>query len=166
MRQPRSQHHSAWRLPAPALESSIDQAVRQHLSNPETIANALMDADASRIAQTASIIENCAYEKVNLALLDLVSRVDLQAGSVTIALDRLRLADLLETVPDQISLDCLVFSAPFQMRRRGVETKLVIGGQHMHLDETLLRNIAKGHRYFEMILAGRKYFETHDPESY
>jgi DNA invertase Pin-like site-specific DNA recombinase len=165
MREPRSEHPSAWRLPAPELESSIDQAVRQHLSNPETVTNVVMEADASRIAQTASLIDQYAGGESHLALLDPVTRVDLQAGCVSIALDRSVLAEVLDTQPDRLGSDLLLFSAPFQMRRRGVETKLVIGGQQKHRDETLLLNIAKGHRYFGMILAGQSYAQIAKAEN-
>ena len=33
----------------------------------------------------------------------------------------------------------------------------MIGGQRKRRDETLLRNIAKGHRYFGLIMSGQSY---------
>ena len=46
------------------------------------------------------------------------------------------------------------FTASFTQRRRGVETKLMIGGTQTEIDQTLLKNVAKGHRFFEMICSG------------
>ena len=48
-------------------------------------------------------------------------------------------------------------TAPFQMRKRGVETKLIIGDAPTGQDETLIRNIAKAHYWFAQIKSGKKY---------
>ncbi|WP_411892450.1 recombinase family protein [Yoonia sp. SDW83-1] len=164
-RDPRSQHPSAWRLPAPELEAAIGQAICGHLLNPETVANTLTEADASRIARTQTLFDQYLSTVDHLAILGLVARVDLQAGFLVIALDRAALAEMLETQPDAFVSNSLLFTAPFQMRRRGVETKLVIGGQQKHRDETLLRNLAKGHRYFGMIMTGQSYAQIAEAEN-
>ena len=44
--------------------------------------------------------------------------------------------------PDRIREDALRIHAPFRLRRRGVETKLVLGNPTKSVDRTLLRNIA------------------------
>ena len=44
--------------------------------------------------------------------------------------------------PDRIREDALRILAPFRLRRRGVETKLVLGNPTKSVDRTLLRNIA------------------------
>ena len=50
-------------------------------------------------------------------------------------------------------------SFAFQIRKRGVETKLVLGNAASNPDETLIRNIAKAHLWFEQIKAGRSLSE-------
>jgi site-specific DNA recombinase len=59
-----------------------------------------------------------------------------------------------------INSDALSFSIPFQFRKRGVETRLVIGSdQKRAVDEILIRNIAKAHQYFEAIKQGETFEE-------
>ena len=43
----------------------------------------------------------------------------------------------------------------FQLRKRGVETKLILGEASGGLDQTLIQKIAKAHRWFEQIRAGK-----------
>lgn len=57
---------------------------------------------------------------------------------------------LIDTDQDQ-----LVFQAPFILRKRGVETRLLLAGDAIPRDATLLRNIAKGQAFLEMITSGQ-----------
>ena len=63
-------------------------------------------------------------------------------GSVSILLDRNAFAACLSMGPERIREDALRILAPFRLRRRGVETKLVLGNPTKSVDRTLLRNIA------------------------
>ncbi|SEM27721.1 hypothetical protein SAMN05443999_11821 [Roseovarius azorensis] len=47
--------------------------------------------------------------------------------------------------PDLINADRLVSGHPFQHRKRGVETKIVLADAPAGRDETLIRNIARAH---------------------
>lgn len=55
--------------------------------------------------------------------------------------------------------DVLKITSPFQHRKRGVETKLIIGDAPMDVDETLLRNIGRAHRYFDLVRSGKTFGE-------
>ena len=72
----------------------------------------------------------------------LSGRVDISPGSVSILLDRNTCAACLSMGPDRIRENALRILAPFRLRRRGVETKLVLGNPTKSVDRTLLRNIA------------------------
>jgi hypothetical protein len=49
---------------------------------------------------------------------------------------------------------------PFQFRKRGVESKLVIGdGRAGPPDATLINNIAKAHQYYDAITCGASFDE-------
>jgi hypothetical protein len=51
-------------------------------------------------------------------------------------------------------------SIPFQFRKRGVESKLIIGdGQAKTPDKILIRSIAKAHQYYDAIKMGRTFEE-------
>ena len=55
--------------------------------------------------------------------------------------------------------DALTVNAPFQFRKRGVETKLVFANELGHRDEVLIRNIAKAHQWYQEIKAGKTLSE-------
>ncbi len=61
------------------------------------------------------------------SLLRFIRRVDISPGSVSILLDCNAFAACLSMEPDRIREDALGIHAPFRLRRRGVETKLVLG---------------------------------------
>ncbi|WP_245582985.1 hypothetical protein [Sediminimonas qiaohouensis] len=62
-------------------------------------------------------------------------------------LDRNEIAAALEIVPEDVAETALSIAAPFTMRRRGVESRIVIGDMMSGPDRTLLRGLAKGHRW-------------------
>ena len=88
-------------------------------------------------------------------LLRLIRRVDISPGSVSILLDRSAFAACLSMGPDRIREDALRIRAPFRLRRRGVETKLVLGNPTKSVDRTLLRNIANALSWLDRIKAGK-----------
>ena len=93
------------------------------------------------------------------SLLRFIRRVDISPGSVSILLDRNTFADCLSMGPDRIREDALRIHAPFRLRRRGVETKLVLGNPTKSVDRTLLRNIANALSWLDRIKAGKTYEE-------
>ena len=50
-------------------------------------------------------------------------------------------------------------SAPFQRRRRGIETKLVYGHEPPKVDAVLLRRVARGYAWWDEITTGRTTFK-------
>ena len=52
-----------------------------------------------------------------------------------------------------------MFSSEFQHRKRGVETKIILANAISPRDEVLFKNIARAHRYFAMVRAGKTYAE-------
>ena len=90
-------------------------------------------------------------------LLRLIQRVDISPGSVSILLDRNAFAACLSMGPERIREDALRIHAPFRLRRRGVETKLVLGNPTKSVDRTLLRNIANALSWLNRIKAGKTY---------
>ena len=90
-------------------------------------------------------------------LLRLIRRVDISPGSVSILLDRNTFAACLSMGPERIREDALRILAPFRLRRRGVETKLVLGNPTKSVDRTLLRNIRNALSWLDRIKAGKTY---------
>ena len=49
------------------------------------------------------------------------------------------------------------FLAAFQLRRKGVETKIILGGEPPEVDEVLIRNSVKARNWFEAIKRGETF---------
>jgi hypothetical protein len=56
----------------------------------------------------------------------------------------------------------LTFQVTFTLRRRGVETKLLLDRDAIPRDETLLRNIARGHAFLGRITSGQSVQQIAD----
>jgi len=87
----------------------------------------------------------------------LIGRIDIAAGSLQIRLDADAIINLLQIEPDRLTPESTNIARPFQMRKRGVETRLIIGTNSPELDEALIRNIAKAHHWFAMIKSGNTF---------
>jgi hypothetical protein len=88
-------------------------------------------------------------------LLALVERIDVALGALTMKLHATVIAERLAVEPDYVDAGRLVSSHPFRLRRRGVETKIVLSDAPTGRDDTLIRNIARAHIWFEAIKAGQ-----------
>ncbi len=73
--------------------------------------------------------------------------------------------DLLDCKPENLILDALTITAPFQMRCRGVELKLHLGEVPAEIDGTLVRNIVTAQRWLRMIIKGKSLAEIAKEES-
>ncbi len=83
----------------------------------------------------------------------LIDRIDIASGSVEIRLDQRVVCKEFNLNEDSLNSDALTFCLPFQTRKRGVETKLVIGHVAPDKDETLIRNLATAHKWLNLIKA-------------
>jgi len=152
-------HPGAWRLPADELEARISTLVRATLAQPGFAASVMSDATSETIARSSSLLTAVLADASAADLLALVDRIDIAPGTVVLKLDTGAIAMRLDTSADAIDADQLTSSHPFQLRKRGVETKLVLADVPTGQDETLIRNIAKAQMWFEQIRAGRTFDE-------
>jgi len=89
----------------------------------------------------------------------LIYRIDLIPGKITLLLDAPKLAEILTTEKSELNEEALLISSPFQHRKRGVETRLVLADDPKSPDEVLIHNIARAHTWFEQIKAGEIFAE-------
>jgi site-specific DNA recombinase len=88
-------------------------------------------------------------------LLDLVTRVRITPGALKIELHRDKLASIFEASAKALPPGLASISAPFQRRRRGIETKLVYGYEAPKVDVVLLRRVARGYAWWDEIRSGK-----------
>jgi len=154
-----------WRLPAEELETKIAHLACQHLLSTALL-NALIPLEStSEFARCRTELQTKVDDGTMASVLSLIARVEIEPGKLTIHLDVGALDEMLNLDRDQVPEDVLAFAAPFQLRKRGVESKLIIEGTPTALDQTLIRNVAMAHQWFEEVKAGKSFTqvaEAHD----
>jgi len=155
-----SSNTDGWRLPAKALEDQIASAVLAHLCNRlpvDLLASPSTDAIA-RIGNVLDFLTAQARMKGPKVILTCMERATIKPGALDIILDPERIADCMEISKGDLNPEVLSFITPFQFRKRGVETKLVIGAASLKaVDATLIRSIAKAHHYYDAIKQGQTF---------
>jgi hypothetical protein len=150
-------HPDAWRLPAKELEERAAACVRKTVSQPGFIISILVGSDAVGLAKASEANAASTIDQDTGNLLALIDRIDIAPGCLTLAIDPTALADRLSIPCDAINQERLVSSHPFQLRKRGVETKIMMTDQPPVRDETLIRNVAQSQLWFERLKAGETF---------
>jgi site-specific DNA recombinase len=156
---------NGWRLPAVEIERAVANASRQMLGDRPAIAATLQEAGvpigdlqlALEAAKTKSEQLDQKSSEVAHNLRDLIDRVQLESQGIRVSLNLKRLiAEPINTgEPASLIMTRLI---PLEIKRRGVELRLVIEGENPHAsrpDPSLLKAIARGHRWFHELTSGR-----------
>jgi DNA invertase Pin-like site-specific DNA recombinase len=163
----RSLSAGGWRLPAKALEEQLAAAIIAHLRS-RAPGNLLINAsiyDLERLQRALAQLAPEASGVDSTPTLHGVERAIIAPGKIAVSLDQKRIAELLGVEPVSIDPAALHFDMPFQFRKRGVESKLVIGdGRAKRPDATLIANIAKAHRYYDAIKRGASFEQIAETE--
>ncbi len=149
----------AWRLPASALEDGIGQIIAGHISKPSFLMDLVKDLAASEIETMSKGLGLLKAEmnKPNnaFAWANLLRRADLEQGKITLRLCRKALAEALDIPVDRIDSRARTFSAPFQHRKRGVETKIILGEAKPFFDTILIKNIDAAQKWYAALRQGQ-----------
>ena len=155
-----------WRLPAAELDAIVEHVLVQRLGNPAQLAAWITPwIEAGSIAaaiecagQIAASWSNSSIDQKRATVQRLVSRIDLSAGSVTIRLDRTALASLVTgaaILPDvNVEETTAIITCPMSLRRRGVETRMVLTDNSRPArrpDDALIDLIARAHLYLRQL---------------
>jgi hypothetical protein len=148
-----------WRLPAKMLESQIAQAIVRHLVERLPI-DLSLNKSVTEIAQVHHRLETLTAETdKHLALiLKCLDQATIMQGQINLVLIDQCVAELISVPLDSINPAVIAFSKSFQHRKRGVETKLIIGAAaNKTRDEVLTRNIAKAQQFYDAIKQGQSF---------
>ena len=143
---------AGWRLPAKPLEDQITQVVVNHIRQNVT-SGLIINPDAVTISNAVTAINEMQSKQDEIV--GLIDRIDIAPGRVAISLNAQHLSALFDLKESEINSEPLAFKLPFQTRKRGVETKLIIGHVEPETDSTLIRNLATAHNWMGMIKAGK-----------
>ncbi|MEO1000796.1 MAG: recombinase family protein, partial [Pseudomonadota bacterium] len=156
-------HPGAWRLPAGPIEDRVAGLIRRRLSEPGFAAALLPGAVAETIAGVDRTLAEIGADD-QASLLSLVARITIAPGTLELAFDGTAVADRVSVERAEIHLPSLTSAHAFHLRKRGVETRIMLDGAPCHRDETLIRNIARAHVWFERIKAGETVSQIAETE--
>ncbi len=167
LKMPKRRATDGWRLPAPELEKTISSAVKDHLQTA-TFAGLIEQPSAAEFAALTDQLDLLVTNKTGDAdaeqLLQFVGKVDIKPGQMAVRLSPEVLASALHIKEERIRTDALRLTIPFRIRRKGVEAKFDTGKETPYVDRVLLRNVAKAHRWFEMLKQGQSFAEIAEQE--
>lgn len=144
---------AGWRLPANRVEGVIAKAMADHVSVAARGHRLLRDAgsdSAESLTRYAATLTAAPNDELCL----LIDRADIQRGRIDIEIDRAALANRLNFDADDLSPAVLKFSIPMELKRRGVETRIVAGERRSEPDGTLLKILAKAHLWVSEMKTG------------
>jgi len=114
----------------------------------------------SNLAKTIETAITTLLSQPRECVLDLVTLVRLAAGQITITLDRGKVGRALKIDPQLLPDALLRCAKGMTLKRRGVETRLIIGGEGTDLDVILLRNIQQAREWYQYILEGKSFSDV------
>src|SRR5208337_836658 len=148
-----------WRLPAEETENAVIAATRQMVSDRGALASTLKACGlaAAELKHTLEAIQT--FEEIGSVNTTgtIIVRVELKRDGMQITLN-LRALFPTEEISDDGAKLKMTRLVPMQMKRRGVETRLVIPGEAVTVsrsDPALLRALARGYQWFAELASGR-----------
>ncbi|MFZ1887490.1 MAG: recombinase family protein [Candidatus Binataceae bacterium] len=152
-----------WRLSAPELERSVSAAARQILAARDAIAQAVEESgsDAHRLPAVLKSAQAWSERlrtkrEAAAALADLIERTELSRDGIRVTL-KVPIPPAEEQKGAQPRHIVLTRFVPMQMKRRGVEMRMVLEGDAtaVRVDLPLLKAVARARRWSQDLIAGR-----------
>lgn len=158
----RSDIPSGWRLPGQELEQMVAHVAAQMLQDGNMLTTALQ---SNSIAPHHIGTILAAAKKINADTPEFIERfvlrVDLRHDglNVTITLASLLPSEKIigtEAPSEKSTVPTITRDIPMRMKRRGVEMRLVIGGEWSppRTDAALIKTIARAHAWFQQLATG------------
>ncbi|QIE55655.1 hypothetical protein G5B40_09460 [Pikeienuella piscinae] len=149
---------SGWRVSAERLERASAEAIASRMEET-AFAIKLLDSPAAveieRVRRSAAkLAEGLRGERRNALLAQVIAGGSISPDAIAIELASNVLASLLEIDVARIDPSHLSIIAHIQIRRRGVETRIVIGDAPPDIDRNLITKIGEALRWFEEVKAG------------
>ena len=151
-----------WRLAAPEIERSVVIAARQLLRDQAAISTVLQEGRISTAELSSAlkaVEDRCtqleSHYEIATTMSEAIERVDLNKDGIQLTLN---LAPLICHVVPAVTRLTTTRLVPLQIKRRGVELRLVLKGEAtavQRTDPALLKAISRGHRWFAELASGR-----------
>jgi hypothetical protein len=150
---PKDASSNGWRLPGQEIEQVITHAASEILLDDVAISAALQESGIAAHHIPSALK---AARKIQLNTADLIDRfiqrVELRQDGIRLTLS---LASLVAPETDSKAVT-IIRDIPMQMKRRGMEMRLIIGGAGpARVDQTLLKTIVRAHKWFNDLVSGQ-----------
>mgnify|MGYP001221283538 CR=1 FL=1 len=162
-----------WRLPGIALEQAAANAIARHLVALARDYRICAGADLQLANAVRDRVRHLADRLTSGTpglLAGLLAEGCIGKHRIVLSLQAKTLGDALDLQPDIIDPAVLTIDAPFALRRRGVEGKIVVGDREPNPDRTLLRALSQAHAWVADLRGGKPLGEiaaaTRHAESY
>jgi DNA invertase Pin-like site-specific DNA recombinase len=152
-----------WRISAEEIEHAVMAAARQMLSDRGALASTLKACGlaAAELKQALEVVDRKVKSVDEIGSMNaagsIIDRVELKRDGMQITLN-LRALLPTELVSDGGASLRMTRVVHMQMKRRGVETRLVIPGEAVTISESdpaLLRALSRGYQWFGELASGR-----------
>src|SRR6202521_359569 len=153
-----------WRLPARELEERVAAAVGEMLGDESAVLEAAQKTDINsshvdRVLHAARTWRHRLQSEAEQtsAIGALADRVELKSDGIRVSI-KLPIASAEKSraqLPDQVAI---ARSFPMQLKRRGVELRLIVGDHNRSaaiVDLSLLKAVARAYRWFDAISTGK-----------
>ena len=162
-------NNGGWRVPAKTLESIVVSTMKELLSDTSRFMD-MLQMDQRSVNEIQDLVARAKtihfsmdaeeHEAILKFLQDVIRRIDLSQDSLNIHLNRKTMADALnagENLTDRSGSDELNIVVPVKLRRRGVETRLVIAGTNhnqVQPDKQLCQLVANARYWYDQLASG------------
>jgi len=150
---PRDASSSGWRLPGQEIEQVIAHATSEILLDDNAIAKTLQEAGSETHQIQSALNEAKKIQQDSTGLINrFIQRVDLRQDGICLTLS---LASLIAQ-EEKDNPVTIIRDIPMQMKRRGIEMRLIINGAGpARVDQTLLKTIVRAHKWFNDLTTGK-----------
>jgi DNA invertase Pin-like site-specific DNA recombinase len=164
--------NDGWRIPAQTLENAALQGLTHFLNDPgqcldltqiSKISPANIKVFHRACADLVRSVSNATLIDQRTRLQQLITRMDLHSGEIAFEISQTALLRLIGVAGQGLlekhpaSRAPIMLRLPFALKRRGIEAKIVLGGDNQKLvavDPALVGLIAKAHRWLDLIASG------------
>jgi hypothetical protein len=147
-----------WRLPAAALEEAVANTIAGHLNTLARDHRLCVEADLQQSETVKDKVRHLAGQFTDGApdrIAALLSDGTIGRNRIALRLQAKALGEALDLQPEAIDPAVVTIDAPFALRRRGVEGKIIVGDREPQSDRTLLRALAKAQDWVADLRKGK-----------
>lgn len=148
---------TGWRLPARALEKNVANLIAGHFDKAAREHRLLAAPDLrgdSGVQQAARNMVEQLRQQDPEPIRDLLALGTIGVHEINLTLDKAVVATRLRVPPADLAVNLCDIRSPLQLRRRGVEAKLVIGEAKLAPDATFLKALSTAHQWAQALKGG------------